>query len=157
MKNRTKKHRGGRRYYRQLVSEAEAFVLGFSDADWYNYWHTHPDWDGRGNLGPGHREKHIQATMEIFRRVLDQATVSGRQYQSWACIDINDTSQYAVYVHTPNPHSEFPFHFDGAIWDVDPPTFLAKYFDETRFELGNFPDHPDTLYIREKVSFAGHE
>lgn len=46
-----KKFRGKKRYFRNLEKEAslEAHDLDFSDASWFDFWHTHLDFYGRGN------------------------------------------------------------------------------------------------------------
>ncbi len=51
-------------------------------------------------------------------------------------VDLGDSGQDAVYVHTPNPHTEFPYGFEDVAWGVEAPPLFDGVFDPALFDLG---------------------
>lgn len=121
-----KKLRGIKRYFRRLFSKVEALELDVSEGAWYNFWHYHPDWYGYGNLNWPMRARHLEALAKAFGRFAQQLATSSRPYQLWIYLDANDSSQDAVYIHTPNPHSEFPRVMEWADWGCSE---VSEYFE----------------------------
>src|SRR5687767_162580 len=105
-----KRFRHARRYYRRLRREAESDRIPSGGRGWFDMWHTHPDRRGHGNLGGCHRRLHLQAGFLIFERYLAEAAEIGAPMQVFMSIDALDSSQDAVWVHTPNINRDnFPF------------------------------------------------
>jgi hypothetical protein len=133
---RQKKFRGNKRYYRSLQRRAEEFCLDLGPNAWYDHWHTHFDWHGRGNKKGKARSQHTRALFIAFENVLNQTTTYQKQYQTWLLFNASDSSQDAICFHTPNPNAQnFPYRFEGFRWGVSAPGFLRPYFKET-YEIG---------------------
>ena len=116
-----------------LRSEANTFVLDRSD--WYNYWHKHVDWEGEGNCDPIVRRACLEALVTMMTRARAQL-LAGGPFQVWLRVDESDSGQDAFYVHTPNPHSEFPFDFSEVSWGEELPEALCGTIDPAEFRIG---------------------
>jgi hypothetical protein len=132
-----KKLRGVRRYFRNLHRRASAYDLPFTESDWFDLWHTHPDWLGRGNKSGRYRREHLRAGLEIFNRIENKAKAYPSQYQLWVIIDRHDSAEDAVYVHTRNPNRDnFPYEYEGVSWSKEVPNLLKGIYDQESFEFG---------------------
>jgi hypothetical protein len=124
-----KRFRGQRRYYRRLHRDAERVRLSPSRA-WWSLWHHHVDWTGWSNLGWAHRREHLKALAAIFRTVAWAGRRSGAPFQTWITVDLSDGGEDAVYFHTPNPRSAFPFELSGAGLDGDAALDAARAYGD---------------------------
>ncbi len=129
------KVRGRRRYYRRLTADIEKVVV--SSEGWYCHRHWHVDWRGIGNLSWRDRRSHLTALFETYRRVLDQTKDWSKPYQCWLQIDAVDSSQDAVFLHTPNPNADnFPLNFDRVTWGVQVPDLLTEFLTDSKWQFG---------------------
>lgn len=80
-------------------------------------WHTHADWEGWSNLGWSFRLKHIEVLCIIFNRLAEGLRNYHQQYQLWICLNQNDASQDAIFLHTQNSEN-FPCKFPQAQWGI---------------------------------------
>jgi hypothetical protein len=141
----TGKVRGRRRYYRTLHRDAEAFVISPEGA--YDYTHWHVDWEGMGNLRWRERREHLAALFTTFRRLLAETAGWSAPHQVWLQIDACDSSQDAVYLHTPNPNSEnYPNTFAGTQWGAEVPERLREFITEPSWQFGRH-EHRWTHFI----------
>lgn len=110
------------RYWAQQASRAEATVDRVLESEWFDYWHTHIDWKGRGNRHPTDRAAVTAALLRLLQRVV----AAGRQdVQCWVTL-APDTGDCALYLHTHNPQgTPWPHPFEGTHWDDDVPEWLA--------------------------------
>jgi hypothetical protein len=112
--NRIKKHRGLKRYYRNLALKTDFdkiawFNLGNSDA-WFDKWHLHFDWKGYGNGSFKKRKPHLDKLFRHFDLLADRAKEIKIGFQLYSVLLDFDSSSDALYLHTPNPNnSQFPF------------------------------------------------
>ena len=127
-----KKFRGKKKYYRKLTKEVANFRLELGGPnDWYDLWHQHFDWDGRGNLSRRDRNQHLKALFTAFDNVVEQLNDYHDPYQTWIFISAHDSGQDAIYFHTPNPNKDnFPYTFDGFVWGKNIPELLALHLKE---------------------------
>ncbi|WP_449403605.1 hypothetical protein [Exiguobacterium artemiae] len=107
-----KKFRGKRRYFRQLHAEQHlsAHALDFSSDSWFDFWHIHLDFHGRGNGHLKIRKAHVRALFQLMDE-LDAALKEWAQpYQLWIELSRLDAGLDAVFIHTNNPNdNNFPF------------------------------------------------
>lgn len=144
-----KRFRHARRYYRTLRRRAESDCIPSGGQGWFDMWHTHPDWRGDGNRGARHRRRHLEAGFTIFERYLAEAARIGAPMQVFMSIDALDSSQDAVWVHTPNPNRDnFPFCFEGTEWSVEPPVILREFLRGRPWQLGRAQGSPGFYWIR---------
>jgi hypothetical protein len=97
-----------RKYWRKLWREVRGFRINLPDKQWCNYYHQHFDWDSRGAKSRLEHRKHIRLMMHAFARARVELASQETPYQLWAQIHPSDPGSDAIYVHTPNPHTEFP-------------------------------------------------
>lgn len=129
------KVRGRRGYYRALRREAEDFTV--NPSGWYDYMHWHADWSGLGNLRWKERREHLAALFTMFRRLLEETSGWTTPHQVWLKIDATDSTQDAVYLHTPNPNTEsFPHRFGTTQWDAEVPERLREFITEPSWQFG---------------------
>lgn len=144
-----KRFRNARRYYRAL--ERGAAQLRVDIDDWFDYWHTHADWRGDGNRGARHRRRHLASSFTMFRRLLEQADGARGPVQVFMLIDALDSSQDAVYVHTPNPNRDnFPMRYESTEWDFRVPAILREFLAEPDWQLGRFDGYPAAYVVRSR-------
>ncbi|GGE49960.1 hypothetical protein EV200_109119 [Pedobacter psychrotolerans] len=115
--NRIKKHRGLRRYYKNLELKNEDWSeLKFTDSDnaWFDRWHTHFDWYGYGNDSFKRRKPHLDKLFRHFDLLSDRAKSLTVDFQIWITILDNDSASDALFLHTPNPNqNNFPWKISG--------------------------------------------
>ncbi len=107
-----KKFRGKRRYFRQLQAEQHlsAHALDFSPDSWFDFWHVHLDFDGRGNDHLKIRKAHVRALFQLMNELDAALKEWGQPYQLWIELSRLDAGLDAVYIHTHNPNDDnFPF------------------------------------------------
>ncbi len=118
LKNRRrKKVRGALRRALQAATTPTAFERVLCADDWFHFWHQHLDWDGLGDLSPRLRRVFLEGHARLFRHYALQAHLLAKPYQIWILL-AHDAGQDAVFLHTPNPHSEFPMTYPDVQWDL---------------------------------------
>jgi hypothetical protein len=143
----TRKVRGRRRYYRTLQRQADAFRV--RPCGWYDYMHWHADWPGLGNLRWRERRAHLEALFTMFRRLLAETAEWATPHQVWLQIDAADSSQDAVYLHTPNPNADnFPNAFAGTIWESEVPERLREFLTDPSWQFGRLEDRWTHFIVR---------
>ncbi len=89
------------------------------DSPWYNLWHAH-DWscdeDGYEDL-----PEHYSEIGEIFEETKKRMNRFEGAFQCWIIVSEEDPVQDSVYLHTENPHSEFPYTFEDYDWNTEIP------------------------------------
>ena len=126
--------RGRRRYYRQLPSKAEKIIV--HPGGRYHYAHWHVDIEGMGNLSWRERRAHLSVLFALYRNILAQTTGWQEPYQCWVQIDAADSSQDAVFFHTPNSYGSFPHTFGSAQSGVPVPDRLREFLTEPTWRFG---------------------
>ena len=131
-----RKFRGKKRYYRNLARKSDKFRLALGGPnDWYDFWHKHFDWKGRGNQSGRERNEHLSALFNAYNNVLEQLKTYQSPHQIWLSISKLDSSQDGLCFHTPNPNNEnFPYLYDDFVWGENP-TLLVPFMKE-EFEVG---------------------
>ena len=116
-----------------LQHEVDSFVLG--PCDWYHHWHKHVDWEREGNNDHFVRRACLEALVAMMLKARKQLH-GGGPYQVWLRVDESDSGQDCFFVHTPNPHSDFPFGFDQVTWGGDIPDIFSGIVDPKSFRVG---------------------
>lgn len=131
-----KKFRGKKRYYKRLLNNDLDYYFGNLDLNsWFDFWHDHPDWDGYGNISWKHRFQHLQALIRRFNYLKDNLRDRKEDFQIFCLIDIKDSSQDSVFIHTKNPnHDNFPVKFERHIGNIDIPIQLRDFAESSGYE-----------------------
>lgn len=107
-----KKRRGLKRYYKKLsqCNEWSYWCKHLSDSTaWCNFSHQHFDWKGYGDIRWKERKAHLDVLFKHFLIIADYLKNQRRHYQMFAILYLRDSGQDALFFHTPNPYSDFPY------------------------------------------------
>ena len=112
--NGYKKHRGLRRYYRNLaiVNDFDKIPWFSSNnsGNWVDNWHHHFDWYGYGNNSFRRRKPHIDKLFRHFDLVVNKTRNLNSNFQLYVVLLDFDSASDALFLHNPNPNnSQFPF------------------------------------------------
>lgn len=122
-----RKKRGKRRYYRELRNTAENFSIIQEPDHWFYCWHHHVASSPICNVSWEHRHEHIKALFKIFHRVVAETELLKIPFQIWLIIHEKQGYDDSIYLHTHNPHSEFPCVLKNIEWGK---TNIEKHFKE---------------------------
>ncbi len=76
---------------------------------WFDLWHTHIDWDGKGNRDWKTRRKYLEKLLDTFGQLKLKLKTYPHDFQLWIMIDENDSGGDCIYIHTKNPNADnFP-------------------------------------------------
>ena len=123
------------RYWAAEETRANATLDRVQESEWFDYWHTHLDWKGRGN-------RHVSDRTTVaagLLRLLKRAVSSEREdVQCWVML-AQDTGQSALYLHSPNPQgTPWPHPFDGVTWDIELPGWLEPLLSSDGLQAGRW-------------------
>ena len=139
-------------YYRNIWKTVKSTKINTSHSSWYDYWHTHLDWDGKGNLGRWHRREHLRALFSLYARIKYQLSNAPWPYVLFILIDEKDSSQDAVYLHTENENNTpFPADMSHITWGIEPKGLLNISWLKSK-EIGIYSEDGENIYyVREKT------
>ncbi|AKG36180.1 hypothetical protein [Paenibacillus durus] len=133
-----KKTRGLKKHYRRIRKNLINIPLHLDDKEsWYNMWHVHVEGKGISNISLKHRRSHIKELLNFLDGVEDHSRNSKLPFQTWIHIDAESGTCDSLYIHTPNPHTEYPYIIATKItkeMKVDP--MFAGIIDEKNYENG---------------------
>ncbi len=146
------------RHYRKRMSAywARAVAKGCRQIDrldfssWFDYWHTHIDWYGRGNDRPENRSDVAKATISLLKYLEQRAQATTyAPIQIWATLCPN-TIDNAVYAHSVNPNgTPYPHDFHGVQRDASVPEWLSAEVIDDSYDIGLISDDGEiTCFIR---------
>lgn len=138
------------RYWLKMQKHADHTFSNIDPDDWFDYWHTHPDRDGKGNAKPENRVRASELTYTLLQRAEEITRHRQNEIQCWAIIT-NDTMDNSVYIHTKNPNgTPFPFTYDSIEWDIKNPD-IERLIDLSKHQIGLYSgEHENVYYIRIK-------
>jgi hypothetical protein len=140
-------HLADRRYYRELAKKSRNYAVRMDKKQWCDLHHDHFDWDGKGNAGKVHRLKHLNALFRALRRARIELESYGRPYQLFAYVDLKNSANDALYVHTPNPNgSEFPNPIESVSVLVQAPPILCARVDSRQYEVRRYSGKSGSIY-----------
>ena len=137
--------------YARLFRAAISFAVNLPQRQWCNLWHQHFDGKGFGDLNWVHRRRHITVLLKALNRARRELQATKQPHQLFAIVHPQDSSSDAIYVHTPNPYSEFPSAISGSEIHTLPP-LLAGRVDQSIYEvLVNRHNDGNTYLIRPRT------
>lgn len=123
----------------QLEEAVDEIVenLEMGPDDWFEFWHTHLDWDGEGNASPEARRPYLIGLFRLLERLQELARSYPHPSQLWIYILEKDSAQDAVYIHTKNPNRDsFPLDFGFVDFKVDCPNWLMEFVQPDLHRVG---------------------
>jgi len=124
---------------------------------WFDMWHTHMDWEGNGNEGFAARRKYLLEAIKSFDTFWSKLGTHPQPYQAWILVDLTDSSEDAIYIHSPDPKgdSPFPFSIGLQLQDPAPDSDICQLFSERGFVLYMQPAQDDIyFFVRPGVGVA---
>ncbi len=112
--NGVRKHRGLKRYYKNLATKNDLDKATWLDFDnpetWFDNWHLHFDRKGYGNHSFKRRKPHLDKLFRHFDLLVDKTKQLKVDFQLYSILLDFDSYSDALFLHTPNPNnSQFPF------------------------------------------------
>jgi len=136
------------RYWAEMEQKALRSLSSLDMTSWFDLWHTHPDWKGKGNRCPENRMASIQLGYSLLKKAEELARVAPRSIQSWLAVCPNSLDD-GVYLHSENPNgTPFPYPFEGVEWGASDHPVLDAVVDSQRHRIGK------ALYDSEPVFFV---
>lgn len=123
-------------YWRRIWRKARTVQIGLEEKGWCDLWHMHLDWDGRGNISRTEHRRHLKPLITAFSRAQHELRTGSVPYQIFLSIHPKDAGSDALYVHTPNPQSEFPMSFDHCRFLDCVPPLLMGLVPQGRYRIG---------------------
>ncbi|WP_028776712.1 hypothetical protein [Shimazuella kribbensis] len=143
-----KKFRGKKRYFRNIRRYVSDFKLKIDEDSWFDFWHIHLDFQGRGNHRLHIHKEYIKAHIALYDDLVYRLEKLKKPYQSWICIHLEDAGADAVYIHTPNPNNNyFPHCVNNINWNCKIPHSFKGLIDEDKFHVGYFKSVYEEIYF----------
>jgi len=133
------------RHWAAAEAKARRTIDQLDPHSWFDLWHTHIDWYGRGNNRAENRRSVALVAVRLLEYLDSHLGPRVDPIQTWAMICPN-TMDTAVYAHSANPNeSAFPVELKVS-WLTDLPEELAQVVP-AGFEVGVAADGTATQYI----------
>lgn len=147
-----KKHRGLKRYYKNLTVQNELNKIIWIDFDnsqtWLDNWHLHFDNKGFGNNSFKRRKPHLDKLFRHFDLLANKTKKLKNNFQLYAILLDFDSISDALFLHTVNTNNrQFPFN----ISDLQLTTTLSNH------QLNEYIDNLDgyeKLYGKANEAFC---
>ncbi|GGK89669.1 hypothetical protein ACD591_08045 [Rufibacter glacialis] len=111
-----KKRRGLRIYFRRLEkhNDLEGFAALISGKEsWFDFGHTHYDWEGLGINSWKKRKPHLDTLFRNFDLYPNRLKLIEKPFQLFIQLYDYDSSDDAIFIHTENPNQDnFPYKID---------------------------------------------
>lgn len=116
---------------------------------WFDMWHTHMDWEGKGNEGFDVRRRYLIEAIKSFDTFWSKLEDHPQPYQAWILVDLTDSSEDAIYIHSPDPAGDSPFPFSIGLQQADPlpDDAICQLFAERGFTLFMQPGQNDMYFF----------
>lgn len=116
---------------------------------WFDMWHTHMDWAGAGNDDATARNKYLIEAIRAFDTFCSKMEHRSQAYQAWILVDLTDSSEDAIYIHSPDPAGDSPFPFSIGLQRQDAAANdeLCQVFTERGFVRYMQPEHDDMYFF----------
>ena len=142
--------RGKAREFKRAIARAheDAALIAPEEGEWWDTWHFHADWRGRGNLSWRYRRRYLEALIVVLRRIAAVRDDFRTPFQSWLYLSGRDAGEDAVYLHTPSPNpngTPFPVRLIGTVqWGVRvPEAQLERLLPELPLRVGLVENHDE--------------
>lgn len=126
---------------------AQSSIQDLDPTSWFDYWHCHVDWEGKGNKRPENREATIALGLEIFEMVEEFKQRVEGPIQSWWFIH-EQSYEDAIYLHSPNENdTPYPYDFKGVQWGATASDYLNGLLSNSKYKVGTLKNEYGTTYV----------
>lgn len=138
-------------YWREMERAALQVLSRLDYSKWFDLWHTHPDWKGRGNQ-QGNRPASVELGLKLLREAETLSANAPRLIQAWLLV-CADSSDDAVYLHSESPNgTPFPYSFEGAEWESEVHPLLNQFVDRKTHNIGKIHYEDEVVFVVAKRS-----
>ena len=114
---------------------------------WFDYWHTHVDWYGRGNSRAENIPEIAATTVRLLQYFETLAQGRSEPIQLWATL-CGNTMDNAVYAQSPNPNgTPYPHDFAAVAWDTVAPDWVSAAVPGTTHQIGTASYDGEVVYL----------
>ncbi|MES2820886.1 MAG: hypothetical protein V4812_18080 [Pseudomonadota bacterium] len=114
---------------------------------WFDYWHTHVDWNGRGNTRPENIPEIAVTTIRLLQYLELLAKDRSEPIQLWATL-CGNTMDNAVYAHSQNPNGTvYPHDFHAVTWNPPVQDWLAAAVPSGTHQIGMARYGGEVVYL----------
>ena len=139
------------RYWGAMRRDALRSLPCLDMTSWFDLWHTHPDWKGKGDRCVESRMAALELGYSLLLAAEELAGNAEKSVQSWLLVCPNSRDD-GVYLHSENPNeTPFPYPFEGVKWGVSDHPLLNAVVDEERHRIGvAWYDSEPVFYVTAK-------
>jgi hypothetical protein len=134
-------------YWRKIWRNARTVRVELEKTGWCDQWHMHLDLNGRGNINRTEHRRHLKPLFTAFYRVQHELRGASVPCQVFLSIHPKDAGSDALYVHTPNPQSEFPLDFSYCSFVDYIPPLLMGLLQQDRYRIGACGNGDEQCFI----------
>lgn len=117
---------------------------------WFDYWHTHPDWNFKGNRSNEMKAWVASITIDLLGVIEDVTESESSRLQVWATLCEN-TGDNAIYIHSENPNgTPYPHEFVNVEWGVSEPVEAEGLINQNTHEIGRAKYEEEIVYYLRK-------
>ncbi|WP_438449453.1 hypothetical protein [Gorillibacterium sp. sgz5001074] len=132
--------RKSKRHYKNIERKIDCFKPDFELSDWYNFWHWHLDGWGYSELSNKHRRNHLKYYVMILNKIKSSELNNTKPFQTWIHIDLHSPTCDALFIHTENPNTTFPYIPDKIIWNEKAPDLFKGIIELNTYDIGKYMD-----------------
>lgn len=134
-------------YWARADSRAMHAIDGLDFTSWFDRWHTHVDWRGRGNAHPDNRGEVCRILVRLLGYLESRVSERSEPIQLWATL-CPDTTDSAVYLHSPNPNgTPFPADLGDVQWGAPAPVGIAEALAGGGHDIGTVRYGDEVIYL----------
>ena len=134
-------------YWKRTEARGRRSIERLDITSWFDYWHTHIVWYGRGNTRPENIPQIAATTVRLLQHFEMLAKARSEPIQIWACL-CGNTIDNAVYAHSQNPNgSPYPHDFHKVTWDTSVPDWVAATVPTNTHQIGMTSHDGKAVYL----------
>ena len=119
----------------KMLKGSESADIKVGPESWFDFWHTHVDWNGIGNESAEMRQVALKALFQKQKAILKAMELFPKEFQCWVMVH-PDSADDSVCLHSENPQNSFPYPFPGVEWSIELPALLQDLVVDTEVEVG---------------------
>ena len=135
------------RYWSKMLKQGINTLNEIDLHGWFDLWHVHSDWLGKGNRFPESKLRAAEISYELLLHA--EKLIKDRQVavQAWLIV-AEDSADNALYLHSKNPNgSAFPYAFEGCHWGLTEIPYVDLQIDLERYEIGMYEEQDEPIYF----------
>jgi hypothetical protein len=135
------------RYWDKMRKSAQINIDNLDSSGWFDYWHCHIDWLGKGSKHAENRLSSLVLGYEVLNMAEKFTEAFNGPIQCWWYIH-EESYEDAVYLHSQNENgTPYPYDFNGVHWNTLENELLNKVIDLTKHKVGVIKNEYGITYV----------